>query len=145
MNTNTTITDTTAFHLSLHVADLPRAVAFYRRLLDTEPGKQHQRFARFTPAHPPLVLSLVEQPATTPSGPQRLSHLGFRVDSAAALAAARQRLTAAGLELREEPESRCCYAVQDKFWVLDPDGNEWEFYRLLADLDEPGEDSKGCC
>jgi hypothetical protein len=22
----------------------------------------------------------------------------------------------------------CCYAVQDKFWITDPDGNEWKFF-----------------
>src|SRR5262249_25116799 len=33
----------------------------------------------------------------------------------------------------------CCHANQDKFWVHDPDGVEWEVYHLNYDLeDEPG-------
>jgi hypothetical protein len=27
----------------------------------------------------------------------------------------------------------CCYAVQDKTWVRDPDGNEWEAFVVLED------------
>jgi len=137
---------TTRFHISLNVRDLRRSVAFYRDLLASEPSKLREGFARFTPDVPPLALSLVEKgPEAEPHGPQRLSHLGFRVDSAAALDAARRRLTVAGHALREESGSRCCYALQDKFWVTDPDGNEWEFYQLLEDLETIGNDSKGCC
>jgi len=32
----------------------------------------------------------------------------------------------------------CCHANQDKFWVQDPDGVDWEVYHLNYDLeDEP--------
>ena len=34
-----------------------------------------------------------------------------------------------------EKDSTCCYAVQDKVWVHDPDGAMWEFYTVLADAD----------
>jgi hypothetical protein len=27
----------------------------------------------------------------------------------------------------------CCYAVQDKVWVSDPDGARWEVYTVLGD------------
>ena len=142
----TTATQTTRFHLSLNVRNLAESVAFYQDLLDTEASKLHERYARFTTDAPPLVLSLVEQEGeTAPAGAQRLSHLGFRVESAEQLEAARRRLTATDRPIREEHESRCCYALQNKFWVTDPDGNEWEFYELLEDLETSGEDSKGCC
>lgn len=141
-----TATQTTRFHLSLNVENLDQSVAFYRDLLDLQPSKLRQRYARFTTQAPPLVLSLVEKDAgTAPAGAQRLSHLGFRLDTAEELDAARRRLTAAGRQLREEHESRCCYALQNKFWTTDPDGNEWEFYELLDDLETRGEDSEGCC
>jgi hypothetical protein len=29
----------------------------------------------------------------------------------------------------------CCHANQDKFWVQDPDGVEWEVYHLNYDLE----------
>jgi hypothetical protein len=30
----------------------------------------------------------------------------------------------------------CCYAVQDKVWVNDPDGEPWEVYAVLDDVPE---------
>lgn len=36
---------------------------------------------------------------------------------------------------REEMNTTCCYAIQDKFWVTDPDGNEWEFFFTKEDSD----------
>jgi hypothetical protein len=34
---------------------------------------------------------------------------------------------------RDEMQTTCCYAVQDKTWVSDPDGNEWEVFVVLED------------
>jgi hypothetical protein len=49
------------------------------------------------------------------------------------------RVKQAGLAIREEMGVNCCHANQDKFWVQDPDGVEWEVYHLNYDLegDEP--------
>ncbi|HEX8072026.1 MAG TPA: hypothetical protein VF546_18905 [Pyrinomonadaceae bacterium] len=30
-------------------------------------------------------------------------------------------------------QAGCCYALQDKTWVRDPDGNEWEAFVVLKD------------
>lgn len=136
----------TSFHLSLDVRDLDASLAFYRDVLGTAPSKLQPGYARFTLDSPALVLSLVQRaPGAGADGAQRVSHLGFRVESGAALEDARRRLTAAGRILRDEPGARCCYALQDKFWITDPDGNEWEFYRFIDDLQTMGKDSKSCC
>jgi hypothetical protein len=37
--------------------------------------------------------------------------------------------------VREEMGVDCCHANQDKFWVQDPDGVEWEVYHLNYDLE----------
>jgi len=118
-------------HVALNVADIDRSTAFYETLFDRAPAKRRSDYAKFLLADPPLVFSL--NPVRPGAGPGRLSHLGFQVASGAELEAARRRLTRAGLALREEHQTTCCYAVQNKFWVRDPDGNEWEFYELLAD------------
>jgi hypothetical protein len=34
---------------------------------------------------------------------------------------------------RDEMQTSCCYALQDKTWVKDPDGNEWEVFVVLED------------
>jgi hypothetical protein len=46
------------------------------------------------------------------------------------------RIKAAGLPVREEMAVDCCHANQDKFWVVDPDGAEWEVYHLNYDLED---------
>ena len=118
-------------HVALNVAHLDRSVAFYEALFDREAAKRRPDYAKFTLDEPALVFSL--NPVRPGVGPDRLSHLGFQVASSAALEEARRRLSSAGFSLRDEPATTCCYAVQNKFWISDPDGNEWEFYELLAD------------
>jgi hypothetical protein len=45
--------------------------------------------------------------------------------------ALRERWQEAGLLPRDEMQTNCCHAVQDKAWVSDPDGNEWEVFVVL--------------
>jgi hypothetical protein len=49
---------------------------------------------------------------------------------------ATRRLAEAGLVPRVQEATTCCYAVQDKAWVSDPDGAPWEVYTVLADATE---------
>jgi hypothetical protein len=39
-------------------------------------------------------------------------------------------------------QTSCCYALQDKAWVRDPDGNEWEVFTVLADVEQS---NNSCC
>lgn len=51
------------------------------------------------------------------------------------------------LEPRMEKDVTCCYAVQDKAWVTDPDNNAWEIFVVL-DADASSYKSNGsttCC
>jgi hypothetical protein len=45
----------------------------------------------------------------------------------------REKWADAGLITRDEMQTNCCYALQDKTWVKDPDGNEWEVFVVLED------------
>jgi hypothetical protein len=47
----------------------------------------------------------------------------------------------------EEMLTTCCYAVQDKTWVTDPDGIKWEVFAVLADADSyrEGKSPAACC
>ena len=55
------------------------------------------------------------------------------------------RVKRSGLEVREEMDTSCCYANQDKFWVRDPDGIEWEVYHLNYDVDEDASAGGSTC
>jgi catechol 2,3-dioxygenase-like lactoylglutathione lyase family enzyme len=120
------------FHLSLNVTDLGHAVAFYRLLFGVGPAKQHDDYAKFDLAEPPVVFALVPQ---KPGPGGALSHLGLRVADAAAIDAVRQRLEAAGIPTQTQECTVCGYARQSKCWAADPDGNHWEIYVLEEDVD----------
>ena len=126
---------TVKFHLSLNVANLDASVAFYRVLFDVAPAKCYEDYAKFELAEPPLALSLEPQPHATGGA---LNHLGFRLSGTAALVEMQRRLEAAGISTTREEGVECCYAKQTKFWVLDPDHNNWEMYVLEGDVEHRG-------
>jgi hypothetical protein len=68
-----------------------------------------------------------------------LNHLGVEVESPAEVTGATQRLTGEGLDTLTQDSTTCCYAVQDKVWVHDPDGAPWEVYTVLADASDSGD------
>lgn len=117
--------------LALNVSDLDEAVDFYSKLFATEPAKRRPGYANFAVDSPPLKLVLIENPGA--SG--RLNHLGVEVASSDEVAAAEARLSDRGLDTATEANTACCYAVQDKVWVSDPDDAPWEIYTVLADAD----------
>lgn len=129
-------------HISLHVKNLDQSVTFYETLLGQSATKRLPDYAKFDYPEGNLVLSLVPG---NPAGPGQLSHLGFRVEDAKTLQAHHTRLQNAGLPLRVEEKTTCCYAVQDKFWATDPDGVEWEFYHFLEDAVEKETVQNACC
>lgn len=117
-------------HLALNVSDVSRSLEFYRRLLGIEPSKVRSGYAKFDVHNPPLNLTLNESAV---AGPGALSHLGIQVSSTDDVLALREKWAAAGLLTRDEMQTDCCYALQDKTWVRDPDGNEWEAFVVLED------------
>ena len=119
--------------LALNVSDLDAAVEFYSKLFDTEPAKRRPGYANFAVAEPPLKLVLIEGNGE----PGTLNHLGVEVGSADQVAAASQRLSEQGLATATEDQVACCYALQDKVWVDAPDGEPWEIYTVLADVEHP--------
>ena len=117
-------------HLALNVASVERSVEFYRKMLGLEPSKVRTGYAKFDVENPPLNLTLNESP---PVQRGAISHLGIQVASTEDVLAARERWRSAGLSTFDEMGTNCCYALQDKTWVTDPDGNEWEAFVVHVD------------
>jgi catechol 2,3-dioxygenase-like lactoylglutathione lyase family enzyme len=129
--------------LALNVSDLDAAVEFYSKLFSSSPAKRRPGYANFAIQEPPLKLVLIENPAARGSGVSgALNHLGVEVATTEEVGAATDRLTSEGLDPSIENETTCCYALQDKAWVSDPDGAPWEVYTVLADA--PEETDLGC-
>jgi catechol 2,3-dioxygenase-like lactoylglutathione lyase family enzyme len=120
--------------LALNVSDVDEAVEFYTRLFGVGPAKRRDGYANFAVEQPPLKLVLLQ----AAEGAPRLNHLGVEVPATSDVRATQARLDGEGLTTDTEDEVTCCYAVQDKVWVDDPDGAAWEVYTVLADAQEIG-------
>ncbi len=130
MESNTTSINTLKAHLALNVRNVQASLEFYRKMLGIEPSKVRTGYAKLDVQNPPLNLTLNEVPFTDRGA---LSHLGIQVASTDDVLTQRERWIEAGLITRDEMQTTCCYAVQDKTWVHDPDGNEWEAFVVLQD------------
>jgi catechol 2,3-dioxygenase-like lactoylglutathione lyase family enzyme len=124
--------DQVSVHIALNVSRFEEAVKFYRAMFGVDPVKHKPGYAKFDIAEPPLNLTLNYAGDVTERG--ALSHLGIEVPSTSGVLAAKERLQKAGLWTRDEMNVDCCYALQDKVWVTDPDGNRWEIFTVkIAD------------
>ncbi|SRR5579872_539141 len=133
--------------LALNVSDLDEAVDFYSKLFASPPAKVHPGYANFAIADPPLKLVLIESADARGTGVTgALNHLGVEVEDPSKVAQASGRLSGEGLETLDQQETTCCFAVQDKVWVEDPDATPWEIYTVLADAPpETGLAGDGAC
>lgn len=117
-------------HLALNVRDVERSTEFYRKLFGLEPSKVRTGYAKFDVQNPPLNLTLNEGGVKERGA---LSHMGIQVAETADVLALREQWIERGLTTRDEMQTNCCYAIQDKTWVSDPDGNAWEAFVVLED------------
>ena len=131
--------------LALNVSDLDAAVEFYATLFGVPPAKRRPGYANFAVVDPPLKLVLIEHADGRGAGIDgALNHLGVEVETPQEVALAGVRLSDAGLDTTDERGTTCCYAVQDKVWVTDPDGAPWELYTVLDDAPEETDVAGDC-
>ncbi|KPQ32269.1 MAG: Lactoylglutathione lyase-related lyase [Phormidesmis priestleyi Ana] len=140
-------------HVALRVADLNRSIAFYQAMFGADPVKHKADYAKFDIDNPGLNLTLNVESDIVCLG--TLSHLGIQVDSSQAVEGAIARFKAAKLATFEEHNTDCCYALQDKVWVTDPDGNRWEIFvvkvadtapeKQICAATAPTQIQKTCC
>jgi len=115
--------------LALNVNDLDEAIAFYSRMFGAPVHKRRPGYANFAIDEPPLKLVLFEKPGAD----ERINHLGVEVFDESDVAAAAERLQAAGIEHLIETQTQCCHATQNKVWAVEPQGLRWEWYRITDD------------
>ncbi len=129
-------------HVSINVRNVTESIEFYRKMLGIEPAKVRTGYAKFDVQNPPLNLALNEIPFNERGA---LSHLGIQVASTDDVLVVRMRWVDEGLITRDEMQTNCCYAIQDKTWVTDPDGNEWEVFVVLEDNLPETDQTISCC
>jgi catechol 2,3-dioxygenase-like lactoylglutathione lyase family enzyme len=130
-------------HVGINVTDLKASIEFYQKLFSTKPVKVKKDYAKFLLEKPGLNFTLNVRDKV--SGNQ-VNHFGFQVDSTEEVEQHKVRLKEMGiLPTLEEEDTVCCYARQDKFWVKDPDGNEWEFFYTKEDTEVRKNQESSCC
>ena len=149
MSTVAETNPTVKLHISLNVKDVEISAAFYEAFFGVPTHKRRPGYANFDVAIPPVKLAL-NQDSSVNGNKGSLNHLGMVVSSVEEVNAARERLEASGLVTFDEGDTICCYALQNKVWVHDPDGHAWEIYTLLddmneEDIDDHHADSMTCC
>ncbi|HEU4407751.1 MAG TPA: ArsI/CadI family heavy metal resistance metalloenzyme [Polyangiaceae bacterium] len=122
-------------HLSLNVSNIDASVAFYEKAFGVKATKRRPGYAKFDLDAPSLNLTMQEAPRTGINA----SHFGIQVASSEDVAVAWTRFKSAGLKTTTEENTSCCYALQDKVWVEDPDGNAWEVFVVKGEAAVMGE------
>jgi len=128
--------DTRIGHVHLKVADLERAVAFYRDVLGFDLVQRYGKSAAFLSAggyHHHIGLNVWESRGGTPPphGHTGLYHLAILYPSRVELARALRRL----LEHRVPISGASDHGVSEAIYLSDPDGNGVELY-----VDRPREE-----
>ncbi len=132
-------------HIGLAVTDLERSRAFYETLLGVPPTKERPGYVKFELQDPSVNLTLNEV-HEAPNVGKAPTHYGIQVKTTQAVQDAIARLSGAGLRTTVEENTTCCYAVQDKVWVADPEGNQWEIFVVLdADANQRQDEGSSCC
>ncbi len=123
-------------HVHLKVADLERAIRFYRDVLGFAVMQKIGEQAAFLSAggyHHHIGLNTWESRGGSPAPPGTtgLYHVALRYPDRAALAKAYRRLVDSGVVL----EGAADHGVSEALYLRDPDGNGLELYR-----DRPAEE-----
>lgn len=116
-------------HIHLKVADINRALAFYRDVLGFEVTQRYGSDAAFLSAggyHHHIGLNTWDSKGGKPParGTTGLFHLAILYPTRAALAEALRRIRRAGIEL----DGASDHGVSEALYLRDPDGNGVELY-----------------
>ena len=129
-------------HISINVSNVQESIEFYTKMFGVEPFKTRADYAKFDVANPPLNFTM-NQRSFTEGG--ALSHLGLQVESTEEVLETGKRWQENGLITLDEMKTDCCYALQDKTWVQDPDGNRWEVFTVLENTEPTDNAASSCC
>ena len=105
------------FHVHVAVDDLEANIRFYSAIFGTPPSVAKPDYAKWMIEEPRLNFAISNRGAKT-----GLDHLGFQVDSNEELGELRQKVADAEIAALDQPQSECCYARSDKYWITDPQG-----------------------
>jgi catechol 2,3-dioxygenase-like lactoylglutathione lyase family enzyme len=128
-------------HVSLNVSNIEASVSFYEKAFGVEAAKRRPGYAKFDLNEPSLNLTMTEAPRTGIN----VGHFGIQVANPGDVVEAKARFEAVGLPTFMTQDVACCYAIQDKVWIEDPDGNAWEVFVVKGDAPVMRANAISCC
>ena len=125
-------------HVHLKVADLDRAIAFWRNVMGFDLTQRYGTQAAFLSAggyHHHIGLNTWESAGAPPAPPGHpgLYHVAILYPDRASLGAALSRVLAAGVPLQGAAD----HGVSEAVYFADPDGNGIEIYRDRPEAEWP--------
>lgn len=134
------------FHVHIAVDDLDANIHFYSAVFGVPPTVTKPDYAKWMIEEPRVNFAISNRGAKN-----GLDHMGFQVDSDEELGELRQKVAKAEIVALDQPETECCYARSDKYWITDPQGIAWETYHTLGQAEIYGVDTpkkaeaSACC
>jgi hypothetical protein len=132
------------FHVHISVQDLDANVRFYSAVFRKPPTVLKPDYAKWM-LDDPRVNFAISKRGLKPG----IDHLGVQVESEAELTELRDQVAAAEIAALDQPNSECCYARSDKYWITDPQGVAWETFHTLDTVLVYGgtlrPDAEACC
>ncbi len=134
-------------HVSLYVTEISKTIAFYDSFFGKPADKIKHKYAKYILNKPSLIISFIENPERVQSN---FGHLGIQVETKEEMESRLEIAQKMNLVSKVEIGTACCYAIQDKFWVDDPDGVQWEIYYFHedAEFNDPHyelQEASACC
>ncbi|MGH8762878.1 MAG: ArsI/CadI family heavy metal resistance metalloenzyme [Nitrosospira sp.] len=123
------------FHVHVAVDDLDANIRFYSAVFGVPPTVTKTDYAKWMIEGPRVNFAISNRGAKT-----GLDHLGFQVDSDEELVELRRKVAEAEIVALDQPQSECCYARSDKYWITDPQGIAWETYHTVGEVEIYGTD-----
>jgi catechol 2,3-dioxygenase-like lactoylglutathione lyase family enzyme len=135
------------FHVHISVDDLDANVRFYSTIFGAPPTVLKPDYAKWM-VDDPRINFAISQCGLKPG----VDHLGVQVESETELSTLRKQVSAAEIAMLDQPNTTCCYARSDKYWITDPQGVAWETFHTLESVPVYGEtrrarraESIACC
>lgn len=123
------------FHVHVSVKDLQDGVRFYSAMFGQQPTLLKDDYAKWMLDDPRVNFAISNRSAKT-----GVDHLGIQVENAEELTGVEAGLYRASDAVLAQPETACCYAQSNKYWVQDPAGIAWEAFHTLGSVPVFGED-----
>jgi extradiol dioxygenase family protein len=117
------------FHVHVAVPDLGQSIRFYSTLFGTEPTVVQSDYAKWMLEDPRVNFAISQR-----GGKVGINHLGLQTDSDDELEQLHGQLQQADVAAHAEKNTRCCYALSNKYWVTDPTGIAWETFHTLGSV-----------